>query len=98
MDPEVAVGFVFSFLLFVVVPVVFMLLHHQRKMAELIHSKSSELPPTPAQATDPILLQELMRLRDAMTQQTIAIDNLASSQRALEAKIGETEDLRQRLR
>jgi hypothetical protein len=95
MEPEILISFVFACLLFVVVPLIFMLLHHQRKMAELLHRKGSELPPIPT--TDPVLLQELMRLRDTIAQQTIAIDNLTSTQKALEAKVVESEDLRNRL-
>ena len=96
MEPEIVISFVFACLMFVVVPLVFMLLHHQRKMAELIHRTSNATPPV--QATDPLLLQEIMRLRDALSQQAIAMDNLASSQKALEAKIGDQEELRHRLR
>jgi hypothetical protein len=88
---------VFPFLIatgmFVLVPLVWMLLKHQQKMAELLHQRQN----APAQATDPALLAELGRLRDAVAQQAIAIDSLATAQQRLEASTSSRAELEQRL-
>ena len=87
--------FIVAMVLFGLVPIVIMLLRHQEKMAKIIHERN-QLPPVPA-TNDPMLIQELSRLRDAVAQQTIALDNLTSSHQRLEAKLAETDELRQRM-
>jgi hypothetical protein len=83
----------FATLLFVGIPIVYMLIKHQQKMTELLHRQAKQDPLT---ASDPHLLAEVSRLRDVIAQQTIAIDNLSAAQRQLESKIS-GEDLANRL-
>jgi len=80
------VGIVFTF----GIPIVAILTHHQRKMAELIHGGQRN------QAIDQGLAQELAAMRQALAQQSIAIDNLQSDIRQLQASAAAT-PLEQRL-
>lgn len=58
------------------VPIVAILVHHQRKMAELIHQNHAQSlqPNQEVQA----LRHEIAELRQLMNQQTIAMDDLRS--------------------
>jgi hypothetical protein len=87
--------FIFASLLFVVVPMVFMLLKHQQKMTAIIHNNNRQLPQTPVH--DPMVINELARLRDVVAQQNIALDNLTTSHQRLEAMLADRSDLRRRL-
>ena len=80
-DVDDAFPFLIAFGLFVLVPLVGMLLRHQQRMANILHSQQ------PQQQVDPALLNELARLRDIIAQQSIALDNLQSSQRRLELQM-----------
>jgi hypothetical protein len=84
--PLVAIVATFS------VPVIAILVHHQRKMAELIHRNHYR-----AEQPSPELLairQELSELRHLLTQQAIAMDDLrtkaipAKSESELSGRIG----------
>jgi hypothetical protein len=93
---EIIPFIVFATLLTVVVPLIFMFLKHQQKMAAILHDRNNQLPPVPT--TDPMLVHELSRLRDVVAQQTIALDNLTSSHQRLEAKLAESDELQKRLK
>lgn len=60
------------------IPIIAILTHHQRKMAELIHGGQRN-------QQDTNLANEIMALRQALAQQSIAIDNLQSDIRQLQA-------------
>ena len=60
------------------IPIIAILTHHQRKMAELIHGGQRN-------QQDNNLASEIMALRQALAQQSIAIDNLQSDIRQLQA-------------
>jgi len=75
MDPEVFIPIVGIISVFSI-PIIAILVHHQRKMAELIHRNH-------AQAAQPnfevqALRQEIAELRQLMHQQTIAMDDIRS--------------------
>lgn len=78
---------VFPFLLGALVfmiPIIAILTHHQRKMAELIHGTNRTPLPAPVDAN---VVNELVRLRELVAQQSIAIDNLVRSQEQMETKL-----------
>ncbi|MEZ0327879.1 MAG: hypothetical protein ACAH95_18440 [Fimbriimonas sp.] len=87
--------FIVALVLFGLVPIVIILLKHQEKMTRMYHERN-QLPPVPT-ATDPILIQELSRLRDVVAQQTIALDSLTASHQRLEAKLGQSNELLDRM-
>jgi hypothetical protein len=96
LQPEILLSMIFSTLLFVVLPMVYLFLQHQRKMAELIHgvNKQREIEAS----SDRQLLEEVVRLREAVAQQSIALDTVSQSQRALEAKFTTPDELSHRVR
>ena len=87
--------FILGALVFMI-PIVAILTNHQRKMAELLHGQNRGQQPM-TQATDPMLLNELARMRELIAQQSIAIDTLAKSQKDLEQRLTQSEGLQQRL-
>ncbi len=87
--------FLVAIIMFGLVPVVYMLLKHQQKMAGILHDRREPLPNH--QTTDRYSFKSLSRLRDVITQQSIALDNLASSQKSLETRLAESDELRQRI-
>ena len=94
-EPEVLIAFIFATLAFVVLPMVWLMLAHQRRMAELIHGKApTAIPP---QVVDPQLANEMAMLRQTLAQQAIAIDSLAESQRLLAQSLAGEKDVRERL-
>jgi len=88
LAPLLAVVFI------MMIPIVSILTRHQRKMAEIIHGTAQQQQPSNHEM---MLAQEVTRLRDVVSQQALALDNLAQSQRALEARMPVAEDLRSRL-
>lgn len=73
MNEEIASMFVAA--LVVMIPIVAILTHHQRKMAEMIHGRAKEQEGKAAQSQD-ILVHELMRLREQVTTQALQIEDL----------------------
>jgi hypothetical protein len=73
------------------IPIIAILTHHQRKMAELIHSRGNDL--------NPVVMDEVQRLRSEVQQlrrelheTTIALDDVRkSSPRGIEQRIGGSE-------
>lgn len=64
---------IFAFIPIVVfmVPIIAILTHHQRKMAELIHRAPQPLPSPEVDS----LRREVLELKELIHQQTIALDN-----------------------
>jgi hypothetical protein len=58
------------------VPIVAILTHHQRKMAELYHGNRQPLPDQSVEA----LKHEIAELKQVVHQQTVAIDSLSRPQ------------------
>lgn len=76
MIPIIAIMMVFG------VPIIAMLLRHQQKMAELLHSR-------PQLTVDPridSLQQDMAALKDLVHQQTIALDRLSALPRGNEVQ------------
>lgn len=85
--PVVAIVMVF------IIPLIAVLTHHQRKMAELVHR--NQIPtPMPDQAR---LEREIDSLKQLMHQQAIALDNL-QGKLDLALSRGDEEEVRQRLK
>ncbi len=57
------------------IPMVAILTHHQRKMAELIHSKHNEINPVVIEEVER-LRAEVQRLRTELHETTIALDDV----------------------
>lgn len=66
------------------IPIVFILTKHQQKMAMIMRQDQ-----TPANSVD--VQRELAALREIVSQQTIAIDNISRSQAELGAKLSRQE-------
>jgi len=88
--PEEFFGMLIGFGLVVVLPLVAVLTHHQRKMAELVHRNHGQ-----AQASQEIsaLRQEIYELKQLIHQQAIALDSYASrttesTERTLTGRLG----------
>lgn len=79
--PLVAIALTFG------TPIIWMLLSHQRKMAEMIHgqSKQANLPQTPSIEVQS-LRAELAEVRDLSRQQMIVLDSMRSELQELKAK------------
>jgi hypothetical protein len=85
MIPIVAILMVFG------IPIIALLTHHQRKMAELIHSRGQDL--------NPVVMDEVQRLRAEVQQMrrelhetTIALDDVRKlAPRGIEQRIGGSE-------
>ena len=73
--PIVAIVCTFS------IPVVAILVHHQRRMAELIHQNHVKANQPNAEVA--ALRQEVAQLRQLMHEQAIALDDIRSQTRAL---------------
>jgi hypothetical protein len=74
--PLAAIEDVMPFLIPIVlfmIPIVWILTYHQRKMAELMHGSGSNALPNPEINE---LRREVQELKQVVHQQTIAIDNL----------------------
>lgn len=69
--------------LMMLIPIVAILTSHQRKMAELMRNDQSGRIPIPTEDAD----RQLRELRELVLQQSIAIDNLTQSQKALTARL-----------
>jgi hypothetical protein len=98
MLPLANVEIIFPFMLgglVLVTPIVAIMAHHQRKMAEIIHGTKDRA--SLASAAEGQLLHEVSRLRDVVNQQTMALENLAKSHRDLEARLASTNELRDHL-
>ena len=91
--PLLAVGMIFM------IPIVAILTKHQQKMAEIFRQQQQH----PLNLQDGRQSEELAKMRELMTQQMIAIDNLAQSQRELAVSIrsqqlsSSEQDLRERI-
>lgn len=81
IDPGDIGGIILGFIVVGVVPVVYMLLHHQRKMAELFHRQSSA-PDQKAQLDR--MEAEMRALKDTVNQLVIQQDD----RRELQARVG----------
>ncbi len=68
--------FVIPIIIFMI-PIVAILTHHQRKMAELIHGNKGNAN---TQAEIEVLRQEIQELKQVVHQQTLAIDNISRYQ------------------
>jgi hypothetical protein len=75
MNEEVVgtIGGVVGLIVLLLIPLVVILTSHQRKMAEMIHGKRTQLP-NPEVET---LRKEMAEVRELLHQQMIAIDNLS---------------------
>ena len=79
--------------IFLITPVVWILTKHQQKMTMLLHGDPNRQPLAPPQDVQ----RELSALREIVNQQTIAMDNLAKSQRELQTMLASREDIQQRV-
>lgn len=86
LEPLFAIGIVFS------IPLVAILTHHQRKMAEILHRK-----PDNGQAMNEGVLQELQRLRQLVNEQSLVIEELRDNQQALARMSSDAHAVRERL-
>ena len=75
------------------IPIVAILTKHQQKMAELYRDQNRPLQNHMPQANT----EELAAIRQLLTQQTIAMDNLATSQRELARALASRNELADRL-
>ncbi|AIE87721.1 hypothetical protein [Fimbriimonas ginsengisoli] len=79
--------------IFLMTPIIFILTKHQQKMAEIMRRPANQVP---LPETDYRLQSEVAALRDLVRDQTLALDDLARSQRALAARL-ESDPIRERL-
>jgi hypothetical protein len=70
------------------IPIVAILTHHQRKMAEIIHSRAHDINPVVVDEVNR-LRGEVDRLRQELHETTIALDDMRRSPRAVEQRIRE---------
>jgi hypothetical protein len=85
MIPIVAILMVFG------IPIIAILTHHQRKMAELIHSRGQDLNPTVMDEVQR-LRSEVQQLRRELHETTIALDDVRRpAPRGIEQRMGGSE-------
>jgi len=85
-------GPIIAVIAFMSVPVIAILTRHQQKMARIFQEGHRN------QGQDAHVRQELAELRNLVAQQTIALDSMAQTQRALAARISsESDEVQRRL-
>lgn len=77
--------------LMMMIPIVWILTKHQQKMTTLIRGEAQQ------SESSIDLKRELASLRELVSQQTIAIDNISRSQTELRAAMAANEELKQRI-
>lgn len=91
MPPDV-LGVLGTFAIAASVPIVAILTAHQRKMAEIIHGNGGQDPDAVVR-----LSNEVAELRQLVTQQAIALDDLSTMNRRLLQMLPDETSIRQRL-
>ena len=82
--PEALIPIILGGIMFMI-PIVAILTKHQQKMAELMRHNSQHPQGNPLE--NEMMRREMEQLRQLVMQQTIAIDNLASQNRELAARM-----------